>query len=203
MTTRQAGLNGESAITTAHIETLTATVNTLVVGARQITLSIAKQLDVTELADLKVMGRVRIDRGVDDVIGTAPDGSLAIAHIKLRCDWRSGPYCILPPRSIDLCSWHLWAYKNLSAAIILEATFPTDAAPPIIKFNVGPEACDWCTINAHYRGGSRPVCPSAMDASAHDEVKKRVASWNAAAAEDRARYEAARSAPLIVLAGLR
>jgi hypothetical protein len=65
--------------TTATVETLTAEVRTLVVGSRQVTLSIAKQLDWVPISDLRIMGRVKLSPDEDTVIGSAPDGSLAIA----------------------------------------------------------------------------------------------------------------------------
>src|SRR5512144_2582083 len=46
--------------TTATVETLTAEVKVLQVGNRQITLSVAKQLDEVPLVDLEVMGRVHL-----------------------------------------------------------------------------------------------------------------------------------------------
>lgn len=67
---------------TATVETLTAQVHTLVIGTRQITLSVAKQLDVINLPDLAVMGRVKIAGKHDyHVIGTdIRTGVLAVAE---------------------------------------------------------------------------------------------------------------------------
>lgn len=66
----------------AVVQTLTAEVRTLVVGARQVTMSVAKQLDVVSLADLRVFGRVNIPKRGAIVIGAAPDGTLALAEIE-------------------------------------------------------------------------------------------------------------------------
>jgi|SRR6516165_11764261 hypothetical protein len=49
-------------IQTATVETLTAEVHVLKVGSRQITLSVAKQLDDVPYEDMEPMGRVRINR---------------------------------------------------------------------------------------------------------------------------------------------
>lgn len=46
--------------TTATVETLTAEVRVLAVGSRQITLSVAKQLDDIPWEDLEPMGRVNL-----------------------------------------------------------------------------------------------------------------------------------------------
>lgn len=57
-------------MTTAHVEMLTASVKTLMVGSRQITLSIAKQLDVVPFEEVDVWGRIKIrDVNGVDLIG--------------------------------------------------------------------------------------------------------------------------------------
>jgi hypothetical protein len=69
--------------TTATIETLTAEVRTLVVGSRQITMSVAKQLDIVPIDQLRVFGRVRIstdDVSAGYVIGADEQGTLALAR---------------------------------------------------------------------------------------------------------------------------
>lgn len=74
-----------NASTTATVETLTAEVRTLVVGARQVTLSVARQLDWVSAAILEPFGRVRLlgSAGPDHLtaIGRAPGGALALAGI--------------------------------------------------------------------------------------------------------------------------
>jgi hypothetical protein len=64
---------------TATVETLTAEVRVLMVGNRQITLSVARQLDHVSLDQMETFGRVRINDG-NTVIGRARNGSLAIAQ---------------------------------------------------------------------------------------------------------------------------
>ena len=76
-----------STTTTATIETLTAEVRTLVVGSRQITLSVAKQLDFVDLSRLRVFGRVRIFKGAHYVVGADRNGQLALAQY-----WPLGNY---------------------------------------------------------------------------------------------------------------
>lgn len=44
---------------TATVETMTAEVHVLKVGSRQVTLSVAKQLDLALVNDMKPMGRIR------------------------------------------------------------------------------------------------------------------------------------------------
>jgi hypothetical protein len=64
--------------TTALVETLTAEVRVLMVGRRQVTLSVAKQLDLVPLAELTIFGRVKLG-DVHRVIGVDRDGNLALA----------------------------------------------------------------------------------------------------------------------------
>jgi hypothetical protein len=87
--------------TEATVQTLTAEVRTLMLGSRQVTLSVARQLDVVPLEQLEVMGRINLSekgRRIKDawgnndwlppahyVIGRAPDGTLALAtYIRSR-----------------------------------------------------------------------------------------------------------------------
>lgn len=67
---------------TATVETLTAEVQVLMVGKRQVTLSVARQLDEVRLDELEMFGRVRLS-GSDSnsyVIGRhAKSGSLSLA----------------------------------------------------------------------------------------------------------------------------
>jgi hypothetical protein len=73
-----------SATSTATVETLAAEVRVLMVGNRQVTLSVAKQLDWVPLVDLELFGRVKL--GADSyAIGKAPDGTLALAKYRHTC----------------------------------------------------------------------------------------------------------------------
>ena len=45
---------------TAEVETLTATVRVLMVGSRQVTLSVAKQLDIAAMGEMEPFGRIRL-----------------------------------------------------------------------------------------------------------------------------------------------
>ncbi|WP_255800770.1 hypothetical protein [Mycobacteroides abscessus] len=54
---------------TATVETLTAEVRTLMIGSRQVTMSVAKQIDVVPLANLTPFGRINIGGDSDWVIG--------------------------------------------------------------------------------------------------------------------------------------
>jgi len=48
--------------TTASVEVLTAEVRTLMVGSRQVTMSVWKQLDVVHIDECEPFGRVKYDK---------------------------------------------------------------------------------------------------------------------------------------------
>lgn len=87
----------------AHVQVLTAEVRTLMVGSRQVTLSVAKQLDVVPLYVMRPFGRVKIRTGSRgsgrlgvervDVIGAHRDGSLCISWLSTgeTRSWYRGP----------------------------------------------------------------------------------------------------------------
>jgi hypothetical protein len=75
----------------ARVEVLRAEVRVLMVGSRQVTLSVARQLDAVEPREIKPFGRVRIDKDptgqVIEVVGSA-DGVLArsaTSRERFRC----------------------------------------------------------------------------------------------------------------------
>jgi hypothetical protein len=71
----------------AHVQVLTAEVRTLVVGSRQVTLSVYGQLDTIPLIALTPFGRVRIketpssDWRVTRVVGADRDGRLVASWL--------------------------------------------------------------------------------------------------------------------------
>lgn len=70
--------------TTATVEVLTAEVRVLMVGSRQITLSVARQLDYVPVTSLEPFGRVRLGSDEPDwltLIGAA-SGVLSLATLR-------------------------------------------------------------------------------------------------------------------------
>jgi hypothetical protein len=65
---------------TATVEVLTAEVRVLMVGSRQVTLSVARQLDWVERSELEPFGRVRLVAG-EVLIGRDPGGVLTLAEL--------------------------------------------------------------------------------------------------------------------------
>lgn len=86
-----------SAATTATVETLTAEVHVLKVGNRQITLSVAKQLDVIPFDRLRPFGRIHLNgpprRETDsvDVVGVDIETG-ALCRSRLARNYDSRPW---------------------------------------------------------------------------------------------------------------
>jgi hypothetical protein len=82
---------------TATVETLTAEVRTLIVGSRQITMSVFKQLDYEDFSKIEPMGRVRVAakdsdsaEGVDIVGRSTKSGTLVRSFVR-KPSWYSRP----------------------------------------------------------------------------------------------------------------
>lgn len=68
---------------TATVETLTAEVRVLMVGSRQVTLSVARQVDTIPIVRLNPFGRVSMGDGKPDVIGVdQTTGALCTSYAK-------------------------------------------------------------------------------------------------------------------------
>lgn len=183
---------------TATVETLVAEVRTLMVGSRQVTLSVAKQLDIVDLADLTVFGRVKLRQGEHHVIGAADDGSLAIANFrphpwKFRCDI---DLTDLGGVKVPACDYdiriqsHNYIDRGLSAYKLGG-----------LEFRLFDNCLAGCGIREH-RFNEPDSC-----VVWGDDIKALIVAayreqWDAYAA-DRNINGAAASAPLIVLAGLK
>ena len=178
--------------TAATVETLTAEVRTLVVGSRQVTLSVAKQLDTIPLDRLVVMGRVRIDKESTDrkgwVIGVdTATGSLALA--KWNIDARIAKPVVWDDDGLSIVVCRPMRLNDYEAHLQIDKT-------PFTAFNPKRNpACDcarggFCGWNV---GGSTTL----------DEVAAYVEQQMVLTAAERDRCKAAADAPLIVLAGLK
>lgn len=88
------------AIERATVETLTAEVRVLMVGSRQITLSVARQLDRVGLYDLEPFGRIRLASHRWTFIGRCVrTGALVLTHDyyghELTEEYRNLPLIVL------------------------------------------------------------------------------------------------------------
>jgi len=66
----------------AHVQVLTAEVRALMVGSRQVTLSVARQLDYVGLSELEPFGRVRIGDEQRVIGRRLKDGALVLAQFE-------------------------------------------------------------------------------------------------------------------------
>jgi hypothetical protein len=72
-------------IDTATVMSLTAEVRVLMVGNRQVTLSVAKQLDCVPIEEIEPFGRVRRGHGGQEVVGRhTATGALVVASYGLQ-----------------------------------------------------------------------------------------------------------------------
>lgn len=173
--------------TTATVETLTAEVRTLVVGSRQVTLSVAKQLDVVTLENLTVMGRVSLKSEFPMVIGKATDGTLALAHYM-------HPY---PPDD-----WHI---RDLGDHIVTYGSKATRGSTSGLRtalFIHGRRAL-LPSKNARYDRDSEDSEGITCCCEAGLIVSRSFDDFTAQQAARAQRHRDAAASPLIVLAGLK
>lgn len=176
---------------TATVEALTAEVRVLMVGSRQITLSVARQLDVLdELSAIEVFGRVRLGDDKPRVIGAdKATGELKLALFKFP----HGP--VITAEDIDkpiiICDTTRGNQRDHAYFLRYE-----DEA----TLTVDPRATQSCGKHAPDPMGGRFNGVCGWDPNGNEPlIKAQIAEWQAA----RRVFDAAASAPLIVLAGLR
>lgn len=177
--------------TAATVETLTAEVRTLVVGSRQVTLSVAKQLDVIPLARLELMGRVRIDKDDTDHSGwaigrDARTGSLALS----KWDYLTRPELLV---SVDDGIQIMACQNSFTQSDVAYIRWENE------RFLVwNPKRHEACECPAGTSCGWSVEPPESMEFG-YEVLRRKVAERDAIIAK----HEAATYAPLIVLAGLK
>lgn len=188
-------------MTTATVETLTAEVRTLVVGKRQVTLSVYRQLDSAPLEEVEPFGRVRDDKDT----GYAKGGHVVGRHHQTGALVRAAYTNItsietalitaadLDGGAIILCPRRRgenWVFEDR----LFRLSFPVGERIVIIE--VDPDAVTTCGV---HNTTSREKC-AGWNPNGHDE---RIRSVILAAEEDAKPHRAAAKLPLIVLAGLK
>lgn len=180
---------------TATVQTLTAEVRTLMVGKRQVTLSVAKQLDTVPLLELDIMGRIHLGRENPYVIGSH--------HGKLACARWEDPQHIYPrPAFIELPNETITACSRL----IREHNSYTYLSLKIDEksFDVAKEVAASCGIEEHdgWEGKERCKFWTASNII-KDSIRTQIANHELRHAAKVAKNEEAKNSDLIVLAGLR
>lgn len=183
----------------ATVETLTAEVRTLVVGARQVTLSIANQLDVVPLDELRVMGRISLRKDGQHVIGSDRNGVLSLATYDpdpISTIWRLYPGDSLGGGYITVCGgWPLTVGSNYYELSL-------DGAPFLASANAA--ALRQCGYRGHYRGGSASCEHWKADTDESEAwLRAEIQGFAIRVRAMNLRSTVAKASPLLVLAGLR
>lgn len=185
-----------SEISTATVETLTAEVRVLMVGSRQITLSVAKQLDWVDYALLEVFGRVRL---TDEtlLIGRAPNGSLSLAKLPPAPDY---------PIEISLINAD---YERITVCSALRATYSRYEGRFLVYYHelsyngtlIYVPSNLTAPCKQHFHGfDDKSACSPPWSANGlEQDIEAEIANYNAALTK----HQQYASLPLIVLAGLR
>jgi hypothetical protein len=205
-------------VTTATVETLTAEVRVLMVGSRQVTLSVAKQLDMVSLSRLTPFGRVKVPDPFDIVIGAeTTTGVLSLSRIRHEVD-RRAYIALTTPRSAggqlkplrcrakqpngsghgDVGSSEVGLLFN-GWAIALNVDDIDDRHDEPRECYVRDCQRDQGCAGFH----CTDECGSWDPRDYRDEITRELDLHITAYREDRARVKAAAALPLIVLAGLR
>jgi hypothetical protein len=203
---------------TATVETLTAEVRCLMVGSRQVTLSVYRQLDTVDHADAEALGRVRTgdksvpDRTIELVARRRTDGTLVRSTITPP-SWRldstgSNVHCGLhilyrrrgEPESVTILGGEYGSHR------IEYVARPTGRRPDYFRdyghvcpvWNDGGEPFDQEQVKRHRRG---ECCD--LSGALRDEADTEDAETLAKLIEAQNAFDTAVALPLIVLAGLR
>lgn len=207
--------------TTATVETLTAEVRVLMVGNRQITQSVARQLDRVELDELKMFGRVRLGEDTLIIGSHFESGVLCIsdpkpfrkppgwrAILQYDGDRESGPSTQNP--------YH-WGLGDRLVSVSLAGVpceiFASDLAEDRSAYNRHRAAVDaWNEAKQNYWTTHHKDYPHPFPAeptytwnpgSAKADLESQASKQFGQAVYRNDLYELAISLPLIVLAGLR
>lgn len=188
-------------MTTATIETLTAEVRTLMLGSRQVTLSVAKQLDTVPLSTLQVFGRVKLGTNPNGnnnlVIGSSREGTLALAYYETQTE---PEISFLDETMIDgkihVCSAHP------SHGRLLRLTYrgAGDFEPPE-KFEIPEDSVVRCGIPGHRAYGE--TCNGWWPGGLEHQIRRELRLQRKDHEEWAALHKAAAESPLIILAGLK
>lgn len=186
---------------TATVELLTAEVRVLQVGSRQVTQSVAKQLDRVPLTTLEIFGRIRL--GEDRlVIGRAADGTLAVSAYS---EHYREPLLVafLEDLAEPLTLCHFFIWRNGGG----RAHAPADAADDDVRVMVDSQLV-WLASGAYTDAGCEHYsrdeqCVQQVSDENMQRLHELVIAHHERVAVERAANGAAACAPLIVLAGLR
>lgn len=163
---------------TAKVEVLTAEVRALMVGNRQITLSVFRQLDWVNISEIKIFGRVNDEKTLNEFRGH-PLLVVGANNKGILC--RSAVYC---PR------------KDIFLTVKENGTFD-DSVP--INAEKSFHVYNGETFNAYINDLRKDIFPEDLE-----KIIKRELDLQASLFFKKATiYDRAKNAPLIILAGLK
>jgi hypothetical protein len=175
--------------TSATVETLVAEVRVLMVGSRQVTLSVARQLDWVDLEDMEPFGRVRLDTSAT-VIGRDRDtGALVLASYQIAGD------------PVFLDGDNLERPITVCATLLLDGISNVGLTVDGVRLLVSRALVRSCTVPAHAQY-QFPKLACAPPIDLHGQLPF-VRAALAAHAEGVRLRQSMNDLPLIVLAGLR
>lgn len=201
--------------TQATVITLTAEVRTLMVESRQVTLSVARQLDhVESLADMDIMGRIRLTKDEDyQLIGRDKiTGSLVLAYMEDKRTIGSSdvPVSDLEKQSITLCCSEALDYRfGMPAALrhVLTIHYRTVGFSDLgVMKVIGSHGH---ALEGLESAASLPFCYTdkhhVIDVASNtlQSIKDQIILHDQETPAHNDLVDAAKASPLIVLAGLR
>jgi hypothetical protein len=200
---------------TATVETLTAEVRVLMIGSRQITMSVFKQLDHRPVEEIEAFGRVSIPVKEDGFVGvdvtgcSSTDGTLVRAWVE-RPAW----YSEIPD------AFGHWAYHNngnkrsyyrmaeygiyhlrwKSTRASVRCPLPSSLDLPAAAWREDRTLCNWLDAEYRHRRYLGELCDlPALRRAWDNDVREELAELTAA----QERCDELCALPLIVLAGPR
>lgn len=177
-------------ISTATVETLVAEVRVLMVGSRQITLSVARQLDRVGLGDIDAFGRIELglDYGMGAVIGRQQSTGALVTATYDKSPLRTTYFSVVDlPGKVGVCS------RLHTSSQTVSLKFNTE---PII---VDENAVAFCDIDDHRRYHGAGRCDHWATNGQDAIIEAKIAETKSVVQ----RHLRAAALPLIVLAGLR
>lgn len=174
-------------MSTATVETLTAEVRVLMVGNRQVTLSVYRQLDQVPLLGMDPFGRVR--DGKDEgtwVVGRSKEGGVLVRAFVEPEPYATEIYADELSGKVTFCS-PLWPGANQPPKTVTFRGRRVRFARELVEY------CD------HHRRDPRQKCGTWSANGLNEEIAAALAEED----ERMAPHIEAATLPLIVLAGLR
>lgn len=207
MTSLAAALpNRTGSASTATVTTVTAEVRTLTVGSRQITMSVANQLDHAPRSMVEPMGRVRLKDRVELIGRHTTDGTLVLARMYFTSVKDGDPFWVKPPAPFVVCS-EMPTQRGYDQYLLDFGGTPIEVPQVAVekcKFIHSPHGkyCSRCK-EPGYQHSPEPMCAHWSAQGQDDYIVSTIAEQRRERDAEIALMRHDEALPLIVLAGLR